>query len=576
MADYVDLLGRYDFYMPLTTDDTVLSAGGWTVTKNTTGKNPFNFVSDTPFNDGTGKSVLLNSSHSNPYTFTSSGTSEPADGDTGYTFEFWFKFDVNENGVCSMRPMSWLGSDNVNDSYPAINWGGSTGNRWHYPLFSNWTTSGRTTVYDENEVLSINAPRYLDRQFWLTPNVWYLYTLVQRGTTLTIFINGMEAWSQTVTGNFSQRTNMFRLGIGDTNNYSIGSMKIAHVVQWNNTAQKQKDIIKRYKHVQNKTNYNDIVFNTSGLKYWKKMEDRTGNSDVINNLGAAQPIWGTQFGSQTQVDVGRHYKGFKQTTYINNTTNGMNFSTLYGTDGNVEKFEQLLESGNYSIEFWYKPTILTTGGIHQHFIIFPFSGSTYIVLRNAGASLRPGFSITINNQVTTSTPNDTTITQSPLATWAKEEWHHFVFTSQWNSTTGAGKWKVWHDGTLDREIDFTAFSNADVGEPASLKNKWNNAGTWTDNTMTSISFGFSGIATNFKSSYYDDFILYDRALTKTEVQNRFYAEYMPEYQNMKYYENAKWRQPRDARYFDGQQWRTFEDSQGHKIWNGTSWVDVDL
>lgn len=525
--NYSDLLGNYDFWMPLDGTDAAQTSASMTLTKQS--GTDLAFVSDTIKSNTQVLNLDTAASSYEYYTYTGTPNAIVTNPkyDQGWGLEFWVKISANPTSTKTI-----LKSGTTNASTVGIDTNGK--------IIVTWTSSsGIGSAQTSNTALSLNT--------------WHLITIssISRAnfpsaTRNLIYIDGICDSDNAILApqNIAQRTELWRFEDGT---YS-SAIKIANLAIWMYNAPMPRQIVNRYKYLTNKTNYNDIV-NTDSPKLWVN-SNTTTTTDGANSWSL--PI---NAGSGTSLRVDGRWEGaLKQNSpYIGQWDHAVTFGTP------TTDVSNWFYSGNWSIEFWHKNEMgsgSNFGAANQHFALY--ATNPLCIVRNTANAYRPGCTVRYGNTAITVAPSTTASDSIAASQYATGEWNHYVLTSEWDSGSGNGTLKLYYNGRLDTTTTFTR---------ASLTN------TGADANMTNMGIGFISTASAIRDNSYDDLILYDTVLTHTKVKDRYYAQLMHE-RDVRYYRDAFWNLAQDTRRFNGTVWVDWDRNGSTTYWNGTSWVNL--
>ena len=235
----------------------------------------------------------------------------------------------------------------------------------------------------------------------------------------------------------------------------------------------------------------------------------------------------------------------------------------WGTTINT-RLGQLIRSGEYSVEFWYKisdkPS--STRNLFSTDVSTALYKNGHFAMRvestgqlDARQSYKSGATTYIVGSVAPTTIGASTVSDYSLhpgggsaKNWADGEWHHFVYTlsisdgASWNGTAGVYRSVLYADG-------------ARLGDRT-----WTNTSGWLDGTdpIQFIDISAAQNTSTLRDISVAAFAVYPRRLTEKEIEEHFIAgqDFISDYGVVKYYNGTSW-----------------VNATATKTWNGTAWID---
>lgn len=574
MTTYKDLLVDYDFYMPLNGDDTVYTSAGLTPTK--VNSVPMTFATDNVGTTGSTQCLSWDGTNNIIYDWYDwTGTPNPKPQNTsyqdGFTFEFWVKFQKTDVASHASFLILW---DNLSEYSPFSMDFASPANQNGFKIDTTyWQLQNEEgTSFDFYEVFQNND------KYRIIPTDWNLVTVVVNTTkypassnqvigTVSYYINGVLDFEKIfgVLPQFIKNSNKLRppkLRVYNAGN--MQSIKIAHMAQWCNAAHTEQQITKRYMYGKTKLDYDTIVAADTPV-YWNKFVNSsvTPQTNTISlNATAGTNI---EFGKDSRGNAAIH-----PMPWLARDIHAINLTNLSG-------LQSLIATGNWSVELWtkYDEYILNA----FRFNSYPYVGQHLIGLTdvstaplNAGLVLRfltvqncygiTDYSIQYNNTryQPASDPTGYTIVSNRGFVnknhyyLQNNKWQHVVWTSEWDSVTGNGKFTTYLNGSEMTEHTFNQPTLANT------------------NTYSNFKLFQSTVAGSHRADRYSDFVIYDKTLSEEDIRNRWRSEYQGES-----YWNAStgnvWQIADKELIWDGTDWVNVQD-KNPQYWDGAQWVSI--
>ena len=577
---YADLYSDAAIYFPLNNDYTYSTTGTLNSGLSSTYTGTPTFVADAPTGLGSTHSFKLNgyaaATNVRPprYVFNNMANQSDDANIKGKTVTFWYKQTTPSSGTS-------LGSSAVvlysNNTANAAHFDTSFINQGTYNARVN-TGTDRSFDFRVPEVNTTNGssgnPSYRASGDKLDLDLWHHVAIIIREVDdqniieKAIFVDGAfivnQFNSNSGTSGRTQTLPFFTSGSTDFYIFNHiqdtlttnGNKYIAHYGVWNKPLTIQQ-IREQAWYGHSNEDYTSLVL-SDGPSYLAVF-DNTSKSNDHTVYGATS--WGTFDDSPSGIQIDQagfaNKKGWlfpSTSTAVNNYTQTTDADMMNGVSAGVQ-------SGEYSIEFWFKQSAKPTANkniIHtnanyaasyfEHFI----NGNGQILGYHSIPASTLGWNRSLSTsqmQYPGSTSGQQFLNLVPVAAggngWADNEWHHAAITFSitdfyWNATNYALTFFV--DGGLAALI---AIPNT-YGWPAIGQSSYLQLG----HASTSTTLGNTSLA---------HLAFYPRRLTKKEINEHFVA-------------GKDYIAGLDVRYYDGSNWIA---SSGQKVWDGTAWIDWD-
>lgn len=567
---YTDLLDNPDWFQSF--DNTVTPVTTYAYGQRTTANsdNPRGarvFANDNPF--GTGYCLQGNNNYpESEYILSySSGNPKPTNANyyDGSTIEFWVKLDSTFVGTDLLQWKQFNGSAEltigINSSkQPFIN------GKW-------WVSNGNL----DSTTQGINGPT-------LTTDEWHLITYTTKrvfkytdATTIqyslldTLFVDGIEAGRRS-TSNYSTSTSTYQnqfnhsiangleyaltnTGEGMFSNYLPNTIKIANFAFWQNQAQSQKKIARRY--MFNKTKKTIKQHTIDSNPYWYQTWDvHNPNTLTFTDQYGSGPFWGIQYagaGCDLVVD-GQEKKGISTVGKTGLET--LLFSSNYGAN-----IESLAATGNWSVDFWVRYDYTKQQLLTEFTALKPqslwFSGNGYASFNiRIDTAYFVQFGDRFNNGGMTfhpSTVNNFTI----IDQLTDGDWHHFAKTFSYSG--GILTIRGYFDGIKIAEGTYS------VPAPNNSSYSW-------DGIYFYPGWPYAPSATQRSNGRYDNYAIYSRTLTDAEIKDKYRNFAAVDYA-VNHYNGQTWEVTSTQKVWNGTDWILWSDASPTQ-WNGTSWVAI--
>lgn len=576
---YADLYSDAAIYFPLNNDYTYSTTGTGTATLYT---GTPTFVADSPTGLGSTHSFKINgygtATTARPprYAFTGLANQSVDANIKGKTVTFWYKQTTPSSGTSlGSSIMFYENTYNSLTDFTQINQGTynarintGTDRSFDFRVPEINTTSGATS-----------SPTYRASGDKLDLDLWHHVAIIfreiddQNFIEKAIYVDGsiiVNQWnSNTGTSGRTQNLPFFTansttfnafVSMADTSTTN-GNKYLAHYGVWNRPLTKE-EIRQQAWYGHSSEDYTSLVL-SDGPTYLAVF-DNTSKSTDHTVYGATS--WGTFDDSPSGIQVNQTAFANKKGWLFPSTSTAVNNYTLATDADMMDGGSALVQSGEYSIEFWFKqsakPTanknIIQTNPNYTQSYFEHFINSSGQILGYHAIPASTGPTYSWNRSLSTSqTPYPTSSGgQQFLSTvpfepggngWADGNWHHVAITfsvtdTWWNATSYAVTFFV--DGGLAALIAIPTT----YGWPSAGMNDW-----------SYLQLGNGGTATTLGDTSIAHLAFYPRRLTKKEINEHFVAgkDYIPGL---------------DVRYYDGSNWIA---SSGQKVWDGTAWIDWD-
>lgn len=270
-------------------------------------------------------------------------------------------------------------------------------------------------------------------------------------------------------------------------------------------------------------------------------------------------------------------KGWTNVINVNNGT----LNRLRNTGTNIRtRVGQLIRSGEYSVEFWFKITDKPTSSrpfitmdptstlLKNGFNEFGMSstGQPYV-----SQAYKSGTTSYLSGSLSSTTIPNVAAGQEMLIlhpggtnakNYADNEWHHFVYTLSitdglnWSGTAGTYNGAMYIDGARTMTRQFT------------------NTYGWLDGVdpIQFFEIGYNTTISTLRDSSVAAFAWYPRRLSEKEIEEHFVAgkDYISEQGAVKYYDGSTWQLATAAKTWDGSSWIDWSK----KYYDGTQWVTI--
>jgi hypothetical protein len=580
---YADLYSDAAIYFPLNNDYTYSTIGTLNSGLSSTYTGTPTFVADAPTGLGSTHSFKLNgyaaATNVRPprYVFNNMANQSDDANIKGKTVTFWYKQTTPSSGTS-------LGSSAVvlysNNTVNAGHFDTSYINQGTYNARVN-TGTDRSFDFRVPETNTTNAsqtnPNYRASGDKLDLDLWHHVAIIIREVDdqniieKTIFVDGAfivnQFNSNSGTSGRTQTLPFFTSGSTDFYIFNHiqdtlttnGNKYIAHYGVWNKPLTIQQ-IREQAWYGHSNEDYTSLVLSDSPS--YLAVFDNTSKSNDHTVYGATS--WGTFDDSPSGIQVNQaafaNKKGWlfpSTSTAVNNYTQTTDADMMDGVSAGVQ-------SGEYSIEFWFKQSAKPTANKNIIQTNPNYAASYFEHFINANGQILGYHSIptapdptsswsrslsTSQMQYPGSTSGQQFLNLVPVAAggngWADNEWHHAAITFSvtdfyWNATTYALTFFV--DGGLAS----TLLIPNTYGWPAIGQSSFLQLG----HASTSTTLGNTSLA---------HLAFYPRRLTKKEINEHFVA-------------GKDYIAGLDVRYYDGSNWIA---SSGQKVWDGTAWIDWD-
>lgn len=576
---YSDLYADADFYMSLnnnydwTTTATVLSAnGGLTGTPVYVADSPAGIESTHSLKiNGYGATNALKPPRPTFNTYPTRAQTTGTFG-TGKTFTCWLKFVplvplVDGTTNLGGTPLDlWLNTPTSNSStndFARINFNtyqqeGGQGNmntQWNMGEITISTSTGGGT--------SIFGTKKFDF------NKWYHIAFVVKDyapSTLekAVYVNG-QCIQYTITANKSTQGPYWCISDSPVRSDTIFTTEagntvldkyIAHYAKWNRALTKE-EIRAQAWYGHTNEDYDSVVLGDNPTYYASLNNPTKAVDNAIYGATSWGPLNDEIVGFTVNEQGPANLKAWKMTPQPSSNDG---FTDTTDPDM-MTGLNQLITSGEFSVEFWTKSTkpssnrdllVLNSGNSLNGYINLRIDNSGRIQV--GGASYKSSTTASVSgSMLATNISTITTETQLNMNpgtganNFGDNVWHHVVYTfSKSDSWSSAGSY------TGNLYVD---------GCRVDTRN-WSNTFGWLDGTgpLSYLRLGStanSASVTNGTASI-AAIAFYPRRITETEIEHHYLA-------GTDYLENT-----RTVKYFNGTSW---VDSIGQKVWNGTAWVD---
>lgn len=424
---------------------------------------------------------------------------------------------------------------------------------------------------DAGGVTTINSTDFL------IPNQWNLIHIDRHvDKRCDIFINGK--YSNSTGGTLRGGNNIIGFQIGDCwaiqGSAGDSTMKIAEFVSYNRKLTHDEKYL-RYRYGQTIGGFVNTQLTDGALVQMRF--DNPNKSTPMTLYGSASSTWGSTFPDvgSTKTGITAYQPGAKD--YQWNILQGA-ASTQQIFNGNAAfaaALQQVMQSGNsYSFEFVLKiPSTFT-----QTHRIFEFGSNSTTgtpspisggyVLANISTSAngkgQPSVSHSYQSISTgawqsgslSGIPNPSSNTSSRNYYRLDEgNWYHFVVNVD-RSTTNL---------SVVLYANAVGMKNRSYGTGTYNSNGTNSAYTYTTND---VAWGPNTVTADATWGY-DNFAIYNRLLTATEIENHYWALVKAE-KSIKYWNGNAWTLPTGTKVWDGTAWIDWNT----KYYDGTQWITV--
>lgn len=572
---YTDLLDNPDWFQSF--NNTVTPVTTYTYGLRTTANSNNTrisrvFANDVPFGSGYcltsnggiyESEYILNNGQVNAYP-------KPTDAPyhSGSTVEFWVKLPVGWIGsdILKWKSVQYadflnLGIDNTNRPYLSGKWFNTNGSldsstvtvtasqpittdEWHLVTYVDSRVKkyiNSTTIgYNLENIVYIDGIEVLRRtqysNSWNSSSSWY------QSEYQGSMPNGLEYGStNTSEGMFSD--------------YLPSGLKIANFAFWQNQAQSQKKIARRYMFGKTKKTVKQHTIDSN--PYWYQTWDTFDSVNGFTNQYGSGPEWGILYDS-TGMDLtvaGQERKGIS--TVGKSGLETLLFSNTYG-----QYIEALAATGNWSVDYWVKwdytkLQLLTEFPANKPQSIW-YSGSqglaSFLIridpalqinfgdrFNNGGMVIHPG---TINNYYLYDKLTD-------------GDWHHIAKTFSYSSGTLIIR------GYLDGLK--VAQGTYSVTTPNNPSNSWTGENFYPG-------WPYAPASTQKTNAYFDNYAIYNRTLTDTEIADK-YRNFAAVDWAVKRYNGQTWEVTSTQKVWNGSDWILWDDASPTQ-WNGSAWVAI--
>jgi hypothetical protein len=570
---YTDLLDNPDWFQSF--DNTVTPVTSYVYGQRTTVNSdnprfPRVFANDNPFGAGYCLQGNNNFPESEYVISYSSGNPQPTSANyyDGSTIEFWVKLDSTFNGLDILQWKQFNGSAELTI--------GITNTRNPFFAGKYWVSNGNL----DGVTTGATGPV-------LTPDEWHLITYTTKRTTKytdattiqyslldTLYVDGIEAARRTTTSQSTLPTtyqNQFNHAIangleyGTTNtgegmfsNYLPNTIKISNFAFWQNQAQSQKKIARRY--MFNKTKKTVKQHTIDSNPYWYQTWDTYDtNTQTFTDQYGSGPFWGITYNS-TGADITVAGQEKRSISTVGKTAQeSLLFSSNYGAN-----IDTLAATGNWSVDFWVKwdytkQQIVSafSGGVKPQSIWFSGAGVASFNIRiNTAQNIE--FSDRFNNNSTSTfhsqvVPNFVIIDQL-----TDGDWHHIAKTFSYSA--GTLVIRGYFDGVKVAQGTYSVTTPNNPSYP------------WTGpNFFPGWPYAPGSTATR-TNGYYDNYAIYDRTLTDTEIADK-YRNFAAVTYAVNHYNGQTWETTSTQKVWDGNDWILWSNASPTQ-WDGTSWVAI--
>jgi hypothetical protein len=573
---YADLYSDAAIYFPLNNDYTYSTTGTGTSTLYT---GTPTFVADSPTGLGSTHSFKINgyatATTARPprYAFTGLANQSSDANIKGKTITFWYKQTTPSSGTALGSSITLY--DNTYNSladttilnqgtYNArVNTGTDRSFDFRVPEINTTTSAtGNPTYRASGDKLDLDLWhhvaiifREIDDQNFIEKAIYVDGSMIVNQWNANTGTNGRTQNLPFFTAN-STTFNAFT-SLADTSTTN-GNKYLAHYGVWNRPLTKE-EIRQQAWYGHSSEDYTTLVLSDSPT--YLAVFDNTSKSNDHTVYGATS--WGALDDSASGIQINQAAFANKKGWLLPSTSTAVNNYTRMTDADMMDGMSTLIQSGEYSIEFWFKQSAKPTGtknivstenlnysnGYFEHFI--NASGQVlgyHSVPTGVGTSNRS--LLTSQTPYPTSSGGQQFLSTVPFEAggngWGDGNWHHAAITlsitdTWWNATTYA----------------VTLFIDGGLAGLLAIPNTWG----WTTGIgdLTYFQIGNAGTSTTLGDTSIAHLAFYPRRLTKKEINEHFVA-------------GKDYIAGLDVRYYDGSNWIA---SSGQKVWDGTAWVDWD-
>jgi hypothetical protein len=226
--------------------------------------------------------------------------------------------------------------------------------------------------------------------------------------------------------------------------------------------------------------------------------------------------------------------------YIEFPTTGTNQLKWFGIKPTSGAWQSVLDK-TVSFAVWIKTTNVTTGGIYPYYLSSDanFSGSLSFILPGSNDANKAGKIVFNANTGSYGTGQTYTGGGTPGELGASID----------------GNWHL--VGTvIDGDTIYWYYDGENVGQS-------NFTGSYFGPGQHHLSFGGG------YKGYMDDYVMFPYALTSGQMAD-LYNSTIPS-APLKYFDGTNWVTPQDALIWNG---NSFNSTFGHKVWNGSDWINI--